>query len=117
ARESQRQIADRLRQISSVGSPIHHPGDGAEPAEYKNSWQRRRPRQRQCSQDGENVCNRGPQRQVAPVPPERRYPRSSNIQAHALPPSARPTSDVVLWPGRISISTTSPPAASTIAGP
>ena len=43
--------------------------------------------------------------------------RRSGSPAHALPPRARSTSDVVLWPGRMSTSTTSPPAASTISWP
>ena len=47
----------------------------------------------------------------------RRHRRSRSAQAHALPPRARSTSDVVLWPGRMSTSTTSPPAASTISWP
>ena len=39
------------------------------------------------------------------------------LRAHVLPPRARSTSDVVLWPGRMSTSTTSPPVASTISWP
>ena len=79
--------------------------------------QRRRPGQRERGQNRENIRNRRPQRPVAPVPPHQRHRRSRSTQAHALPPRARSTSDVVLWPGRISTSTTSPPAASTISWP
>ena len=115
--QRERQIADRLFQQSPVGPPVHHPRHGAEPARHEDRQQRRRPGQRERGQNCKDVRNRRPQRPVSPVPPHQGHRRSRSAQAHALPPRARSTSDVVLWPGRMSTSTTSPPAASTISWP
>ena len=54
---------------------------------------------------------------IAPEPAAPDAGRCRRRGAHALPPRARSTSEVVLWPGRISTSTTSPPSASTISWP
>ena len=115
--QRKRQIADRLFQQAPVGPPVHHPRHGAEPARHEDRHQCRRPRQCERGQNGKDVRNRRPQRPVSPVPPHQRHRWSRSAQAHALPPRARSTSDVVLWPGRMSTSTTSPPAASTISWP
>ncbi len=108
---------DRTPQRMQEGTQVEkrHPGDQHRDDEDRR--QRRRERQHDRGQDRKHVDRRHPGRGIAQQshqPAERRVPGDIS---HATSPRARLTSEVVLWPCRMSTSITVPPLASTISWP
>src|SRR5262249_35744665 len=116
-KEGNRHRGDRTPQRLQEGAQVEKRNPGDQHRNDEDRGQRGGKRQHERGQDRKHVDRRHPGGGIAQQSHQRGERRVSGDRRQATSPRARFTSEVVLWPCRMSTSTTVPPLASTISWP